>query len=225
MGKRGFTLIELLVVIAIISILAAILFPVFQSVRENARRAACLSNEKQLGLAFTQYTQDYDEALPGQACGPAGQGMLGGWVYYSTFGSGAAASVFDVSQGGLYSYVKSKQVYLCPDDSAGQTAGESYATNSCLAAGNACMAGVGAGKILAAIDSPSQTLLLNEEVDAGGPNVASDDGYFLLGPNMFQTRHRGGSNVEFVDGHAKYYLNPNTVGASLVNGGGTMTCP
>ena len=61
---RGFTLIELLVVIAIIAILAAILFPVFQKVRENARRTACLSNEKQLGLATMQYVQDYDETYP-----------------------------------------------------------------------------------------------------------------------------------------------------------------
>jgi prepilin-type N-terminal cleavage/methylation domain-containing protein/prepilin-type processing-associated H-X9-DG protein len=63
-APRGFTLIELLVVIAIIAILAAILFPVFQKVRENARKTACLSNEKQLGLATMQYVQDYDETYP-----------------------------------------------------------------------------------------------------------------------------------------------------------------
>ena len=62
--ERGFTLIELLVVIAIIAILAAILFPVFQNVRENARRTQGLSNAKQLTLAIMQYIQDTDEKLP-----------------------------------------------------------------------------------------------------------------------------------------------------------------
>jgi prepilin-type N-terminal cleavage/methylation domain-containing protein/prepilin-type processing-associated H-X9-DG protein len=56
----GFTLIELLVVIAIISLLAAILFPVFTQARRKAYQAQCASNLKQIGLAILQYQQDYD---------------------------------------------------------------------------------------------------------------------------------------------------------------------
>jgi prepilin-type N-terminal cleavage/methylation domain-containing protein/prepilin-type processing-associated H-X9-DG protein len=60
----GFTLIELLVVIAIIAVLAALLFPVLAQAREKARQTHCLSNMKQLGVATTLYTQDWDETLP-----------------------------------------------------------------------------------------------------------------------------------------------------------------
>ncbi len=60
----GFTLIELLVVISIIGLLAALIFPVFTKVREKGRQTSCLSNMKQLGIAFKLYAQDYDERLP-----------------------------------------------------------------------------------------------------------------------------------------------------------------
>ena len=100
----GFTLIELLVVIAIIAILSAILFPVFAKAREKARQISCLSNEKQLGLGFMQYTQDNDEQMPPGSIPTAGQSDGAGWA------------------GQIYPYVKSTGVYKCPDDASTATA-------------------------------------------------------------------------------------------------------
>jgi prepilin-type N-terminal cleavage/methylation domain-containing protein/prepilin-type processing-associated H-X9-DG protein len=65
----GFTLIELLVVIAIISILAAILFPVFAKAREKAMATTCQSNQRQIGVALLMYAQDHDELLPARTSG------------------------------------------------------------------------------------------------------------------------------------------------------------
>lgn len=63
MRQKAFTLIELLVVIAIIAILAAILFPVFAQAKAAAKKAACISNQKQIGLAAQMYIGDYDEMM------------------------------------------------------------------------------------------------------------------------------------------------------------------
>jgi prepilin-type N-terminal cleavage/methylation domain-containing protein/prepilin-type processing-associated H-X9-DG protein len=113
----GFTLIELLVVIAIIALLAAILFPVFARARENARRASCASNLKQIGLGIMQYAQDYDEVMV-----PA---YLDGSCYSQ---SGIDATNSGNCGGGTdgprvdnfkwmdltYPYIKSEQVFNCP---------------------------------------------------------------------------------------------------------------
>jgi prepilin-type N-terminal cleavage/methylation domain-containing protein/prepilin-type processing-associated H-X9-DG protein len=97
---QGFTLIELLVVIAIISLLAAILFPVFARARENARRASCQSNLKQIGLAITQYLQDNDGKYPT---------VLGDRDPDDTYtGTWWPQKI--------YPYVKNAQVFLCPSD-------------------------------------------------------------------------------------------------------------
>ena len=110
MGKRAFTLIELLVVIAIIAILAAILFPVFSSAREKARQTSCLSNLRQIGMAFAQYVQDYDEQLPSRrdlkASLPGGWKPWTGWPT-SDPRAGWAAQV-------MYPYTKSYDIWLCP---------------------------------------------------------------------------------------------------------------
>lgn len=218
MNKRnapGFTLIELLVVIAIIAILAAFLFPVFSKVRENARRAACASNLRQLTQAFTLYTQDNDELLPGASDGSAGAGVTGGWVVYSVFGASPNPAVFDVTSGSIYPFVRSRGVYVCPDDAQSRTSGLSYAVNSCAEA-PADAPQPRSGKSLAAIDASAAFMLLGEEdadYQAGHQTGSTNDGYLsLFFDDGISSRHSGGSNVSFLDGHAKWYKFPDTAG-------------
>ncbi len=115
-GHRGFTLIELLVVVGIVAVLAAILFPVFAGIRERGRRTQCLSNERQLGMAISQYAADNGETLFVAGTEPHGFG-------YAGFGLGWAGRCFP--------YVKDVGVSRCPDDlTANVAAGNSGSMNN-----------------------------------------------------------------------------------------------
>ncbi len=214
MRRNGFTLIELLVVIAIIAILAAILFPVFSQAREKARQTSCLSNMKQLGLAFAQYVNDWDERLPGTAILRPWLGCMrdGHWV---PAGLIRDDPLWTVKDGGLYPYVKNELVYYCPSDgwtssqarvgNTGRSVKFSYSMNGFLSQ----------HRPLASIDMPANIIMLVDEAET------LDDGFFVPywcpGDETVWPRdcvlinrpsfiHNGGANVLYVDSHAKWQL-------------------
>lgn len=223
--RSAFTLIELLVVIAIISILAAILFPAFAQAREKARQIVCISNLKQLGLAFAQYTQDNNEMLPGCThISTNGQNQTGGWMYFTS------ANNFLPDMGSIFPYVKSVGVYVCPDDEAAQTSKDSYAMNACVL-GKPDVAPLRPGGVLAGFQAPADIMLLGEEGDPNNIAASTDDGY-LSTTNNFTARHQSGTDVLFLDSHAKRYQSTSeqitgsatTDPLSVRNGGNPSVC-
>lgn len=223
-GQAAFTLIELLVVIAILSMLAAILFPVFAGAREKGRQTACLSNLRQLGLAVNQYTQDFDETLPGATDGNPGSGTVGGWVYYTTFTGG-----MDVTRGSIYPYVRNPRVYICASDTAGDENGVSYGINSCLSR-EPYIDNVLAGRELAGFDNPASWMLLGEEsagtVFTPDPRPwtgTTNDGYLNRETDSFSERHQGGLTLVYLDGHARR-LRAETAWEQRVFTGGRDAC-
>lgn len=203
-ARRGFTLIELLVVIAIIAILAAILFPVFARARENARRASCQSNLKQIGLGIMQYTQDYDEKLPSRLnFGPTLPDQRN-WR--------------DVIQ----PYVKSTQLFACPSNtgntqptwpqldpkgpprsySINGAGNEGTNTNSNIG-GTAPTGDNGNAASLASLGSPAQILLVGESDPGWQWPEMNMNGSVQDAQNSLFKGHLGTVNFLFADGHVK----------------------
>ena len=198
MRQKGFTLIELLVVIAIIAILAALLFPVFSSVREKARNASCQSNLKMLVSACMLYLQENnDKYMPGSIYNSA---QCDGYNFWTDCLLGK--------------YVKSRDTFACPTYGKNRywnewvnghwhTYGVGYGMNVTLS-----------GNISYAVRSPSFTALFSD-----GYDVTLNDKYwygnFWIGPGAedwfgklkhmgVALRHNNGANMVFVDGHIKW---------------------
>jgi prepilin-type N-terminal cleavage/methylation domain-containing protein/prepilin-type processing-associated H-X9-DG protein len=205
--RNGFTLIELLVVIAIIAILAAMLFPVFARAREKARQAMCLSNERQLALAWLMYAQDYDE----RACLSYYYVDNFRWEYawdfildWHNITDGRPAHTYGL----LGSYTKSEQINACPSF-FGETWGRTYtgyAYNATYVGGD--MFGGIPACTLGQIQDPSDCAILAEGGFGDPPSAvnylrAPNDptGLYMSGKVHF--RHNGTASVVYADGHAK----------------------
>jgi prepilin-type processing-associated H-X9-DG protein len=193
-------LIELLVVIAVISILAAILLPVFASARERARQIACLSNARQLGMAFALYAGDNDDRMMPGTPTSASQGN----------GSGRAGWA-----GVLYPYVREARLYDCPDDDtqASRISGEPAYPVSYFMNLNMSATPFPGGMPLSALTAPAATVVIAE--NSGGvthlvarlADPAETDSIFA---NSFvksggfpYDRHSGSRDFLLADGHAR----------------------
>jgi len=109
----AFTLIELLVVIAIIAILAALLLPALSKAKAKAQCVSCMSNGRQIGIAWIMYADDNSSKLPA-AFGSSEDGWLDGWLNYR--GTPDNTNLNYLKNGLLGPYLKNVAVYKCPAD-------------------------------------------------------------------------------------------------------------
>ena len=129
--RRGFTLIELLVVIAIIAILAAMLFPVFARARESARKIQCLSNVKNIAMAYQIYLTDYDRFFPSEHRAEIIDAFNGGGPNLGSCscGDGRSCCTDRIAQANPYlkapvildEYIKNRDIWRCPSAIYSQT--------------------------------------------------------------------------------------------------------
>ncbi len=198
---KAFTLLEVLIIVAILSLLLALLLPVFNSARERGRTLVCAQNEQQIGTALLAYAQDYNETLPSPWFGTLGGASLS-WRYV------------------IRPWLKNPGVFVCPSNPIGapefyRYAGPNLDLPYCYAPNRSVMPQADLdGRVgdLNAIKDPSITLLLLENRTRFGELgvwAVLDRGVEIQPPEGFTPTERQGAfqshlgkiNFLFADGH------------------------
>jgi prepilin-type N-terminal cleavage/methylation domain-containing protein/prepilin-type processing-associated H-X9-DG protein len=222
MGKRSaFTLIELLVVIAIIAILMAILMPALNKAREQGKRAACLSNVKQLVFAWGLYADDNDNKIVNGCTGVAGEGNVpvdeDGWVHWAGYSDSTTEKhqIEAIKEGTLFPYCKVERLYKCPTGLRGEM--RTYAIVDSM---NGWPSGPRI-KNRMDIHRPGERIVFVDEgwvtfaswsvpydTESWWGSVVTQPG-ILAADNRHKdpppVRHGDGTNFSFADGHSEYW--------------------
>jgi prepilin-type N-terminal cleavage/methylation domain-containing protein len=208
----GFTLIELLVVIAIIALLMAILMPALRAARDQARRIQCVSNIRNLSLAWLIYKDDNDDKLVGAMI----NNDSWAWVHTPKDSTVLSEKNTAIKTGALFRYVGGQfNVYRCPDDNRlkdpRQTAFRSYS----IANGANGETGWPDGGLdhqtaikYSDIKNPATKYIFLEDIDPRGSNVGSWQ--FHFNPKYWidpiAMWHNQQTALGFADGHSEMHM-------------------
>ncbi len=201
LGLTGFTLIELLVVVAIIALLMAILIPALQTAREQGKRAVCLSNLKQLTLAWIMYADENE----GKIC-TAWVGRPDSWVSVAGRNASEAQQIKAMETGVMFPYVKNLKLYKCPTGVRGEMVtysivGSMWGSSTPVSGGHPPELCV---ENRLQIQRPGERIVFVDEGKwPGSPwGVWHDKPMWWDIPTI---RHSDGTDWSFADGHSEYY--------------------